>query len=334
MMLPVVNKYMLLVAVGTLALFEGCDVPFLPSAAFEPKMVVYCVLTTESDTQYVRVYGTYDPPDNDPAKNLEDHPVTDATVTISSDSALYQFHEGTVNRPDKSRYSTGIVAYVSYPFRPARGVTYKLTVSSPTYGTATAVTTAPGVAQISTVNFFCMRAPYSCCCPWWDYGVQAQLSVQAKGFLVRAYAQYLASTPRGWELKRRQIPIRMESISLYQGTWEFLYPSIRRRSSYSAGYREGEVFPTETWAKFLENVIWASDGDGVRFQDVIFQVIQFDAALYDSYSVANLFRDPYSQRLDEADYTNISGGVGLFGSVAVDSIVSPLPESISRVGSR
>lgn len=77
---------------------------------------------------------------------------------------------------------------------------------------------------------------------------------------------------------------------------------------------------------------WASDGDGVRFQDVVFQVIQFDAALYNNYSVENLFRDPYTIRLDEADYTNILGGVGVFGSLAVDSTVRALPEQISRPG--
>jgi len=61
-------------------------------------------------------------------------------------------------------------------------------------------------------------------------------------------------------------------------------------------------------------------------------VIQFDAALYNNYSVENLFRDPYTIRLDEADYTNILGGVGVFGSLAVDSTVRALPEQISRPG--
>jgi hypothetical protein len=293
-------------------------------------MVVYCVLTTESDTQYVRVYSTYDPPDNDPAKNLEDHPVTDATVTISSDSALYQFHQIVVERADTSRYASDITAYVSYPFKPARGTTYKLTVSSPSLGTATAVSTVPGIAQVSLVNSFCLRDPYHY--GTWDYGVQAVLSPQAKGFLAQAYVEYLASTPQGWQLKRRQIPTAMIVISKYRGTWEFFYPKVRRRASYNVGYQEGEVFSVLQWIKFLENVIWFSDGDGVQFQDVVAKLIQFDQHLYDSYSVANLFRDPYSVRIDEADYTNISGGVGLFGSEAVDSALSVLPTTISRPG--
>jgi len=324
--------YILFTAVAGVVLlfFEACDVPFSPSAPFQPRMVVYCVLTTESDTQYLRVCSTYDPPDNDPAKNLEDHPVTDATVTISSDSALYQFQKTTVQRADTSRYASGIVAYVSYPFRPARGTTYRLTVSSPSIGTATSVSTVPGVAQVSPVNFFCLRDPYRY--GLWDYGIQAVLSPQAKGFLARLEVEYLALTPQGWQLKRRQIPVAMRVISKYRGTWEFFHPEVRRRSSYNAGYREAEVFSVLEWIKFLENVIWFSDGDGVQFQDVVLKVIQFDQPLYDNYSVANLFRDPYSVRIDEADYTNISGGVGLFGSQAVDSTVSVLPEHISRPG--
>jgi len=323
--------YILLTAgAGLLFLFDGCDVPFSPSAPFHPKMVTYCVLTSDSDTQYVTVYTTYNPPDDDPSKNLEDLPVTDASVTISSDSALHQFQMTIVERPNKSRYATDIVADVSYPFRPARRKTYRLSVSSPTLGTATAVTTVPGVAQVSPANFFCMREPYRY--GLWDYGVQAELSGEAKGFLARIYVRYLASTPQGWQLKRRQVPLAMRSTSKWMGMWELIYPRIRRRVSYNVGYRESETFFTLEWIKFLENVIWFSDGDGVRFQDVVFQVIQFDAALYNNYSVANLFRDPYTIRLDEADYTNILGGVGVFGSLAVDSTVRALPEQISRPG--
>jgi len=307
----------------------SCDESFNPSAPFQPRMVVYSVLTTESDTQYVRVYSTYNPSGNDPSTNPDEIPVTDAIVTISSDSALYQFQKTVVQRVDKSRYASDIVAYMSYPFKLARGKTYKLTVISPTLGTATAVTTVPGTASISARNFFALADPYKNAYVE-RYGVNVYLSEEAKAFLVRIYVDYLASTPQGWQSKRRQIPVVMKAISLWQGTWEYIYPVVKRRQWSSARYQESELFTIDAWIKMLENEIWLYDGYGVRFLQAVIHVIQFDEPLYNYYGVANISRDRYSVRIDEPDYTNMRGSVGVFGSAAVDSIAYALPETITR----
>jgi hypothetical protein len=294
-------------------------------------MVVYCVLTTESDTQYVRVYSTYNPPDNDPSTNLDEIPVTDANVTISSDSALYQFQKTVVQRVDKSRYASDIVAYLSYPFKLARGKTYRLTVTSPTLGTATATATVPSVASISPSNFFAVADPYKNAYVE-RYGVNVYLSAQAKAFLVRIYVDYLASTPQGWQQKRKQIPIVMRAISRYMGTWEYIYPVVKRRQWSNARYQESELFTIGGWIRMLEDDIWLYDGYGVRFLQAVIHVIQFDEPLFNYYGVANISRDRYSVRIDEPDFSDIQRGVGVFGSAAVDSIAYAMPETISRPG--
>jgi len=288
-------------------------------------MVVYSVLTTDRDTQYVRVYCTYNPSGNDPLTNHDEIPVTDANVTISSDSALYQFQKTVVQRVDKSRYASDIVAYMSSPFRLARGKTYRLTVTSPTLGTATATTTVPGAASISAINFIALADPYYARVQ--GYGLDVILSPQAKAFLTRIYVDYLASTPQGWQLKRRQIPVVMKPLSRYMGTWDFIYPVVKRRG---VGPSETQGFTTGGWINMLENVIWLYDGAGVTFQQAVFYLIQFDEALYNYYGVANISRDKYSVRIDEPDFSNIQGGVGVFGSSGVDSIAYALPETITR----
>jgi hypothetical protein len=333
------SRMVSLIAAGVLfSLFEGCDSSFNASAPFQSRMVVYSVLTNESDTQYVRVYGTYNPPDNDPSKNLDEQSVTDADVRVSSDSALYQFRKIVLQRPDTSRYASDIVAYMCYPFRLARGKKYTLTVTSPSLGVATGATTVPGVAQVGPVNFSCLSDPYHSLAQMiTNYAVEAVLSSQAKGYLAQIYVDYMATTvhPGVYQFKRRQIPSVVRIISKYQGTWEYIYPAIRRRASNNAGYRETELFNTAAWIFMGESDIFVYDGSGSLFLQAVFQVIQFDPPLYDTYSVAHLFRDRYSVRLDEADYTNISGGIGLFGSIAVDSSLWALPEHpFSQVGRR
>jgi hypothetical protein len=295
-------------------------------------MVIYSVLTTESDTQYVRIYTSYNPPENDPSKNPDEESVTDATVRVSSDSSVYEFQQIVLQRPDTSRYSSSIVAYACYPFRPARGKTYRLSVSSPTLGAATAVTTVPGVASISPLNFFCLSSPFHGSSE--TYGVQVILSSQAKGFLAKIYVDYLATTvDGGYKFKRREIPKAAKLISAWQGTWEYFYPAIRRKTMVNAGDAEVEVFSTDAWIMLLTKDIAVEDGLGSLFEQAVFQVVQFNPPLYDNYGTANLFRDPFSVRLDEADYTNISGGTGVFGSLAVDTTVRALPEHLLPAGS-
>jgi len=322
------SRYILLTAAAVwLLLFQSCDESFSSSAPFQPRMVVYSVLTTESDTQYVRVYCTYNPPDNDPSKNQDEQSVTDAAVTISSDEGLHQFQKIVVQRPDTSRYASNIIAYVSYPFRPTRGRTYRLNVSSPTLGFATGATTVPGVAQISPSNFVCLVNPYVTRDE--NYGLNVYLSGQAKAFLARIYVDYLAPTPRGFQARRRQVPIlvRPNSTGTYE-TYELVYPVVKRRQSTNPKYPDAQTFPAEGWYDMLENVIAFEDGGNSLFVQAVFQVIQFDAPLYNYYGVANSARDSLSIRLDERDYTNIYRGVGVFGSLAVDSSVSALPQHI------
>jgi hypothetical protein len=298
-------------------------------------MVVYSVLTTDSDTQYVRVYSTYNPPDNDPSKNQDETMVSDAQVSVSGDGgSTFTFQPTTIQRPDTSRYASNIIAYVSYPFRPTRGRTYRLNVSSPTLGFATGATTVPGVAQISLTNFVCLVNPYVT--RGENYGVNVYLSGQAKAFLARTYVDYLAPTPRGFQARRRQVPILVKpnSTGTYE-TYELVYPVVKRRQSTNPKYPDTQTFPVEGWYDMLENVIAFEDGRNSLFVQAVFQVIQFDAPLYDYYGVANSARDSLSIRLDERDYTNIYRGAGVFyrgagvfGSLAVDSSVSALPQHI------
>jgi len=62
-----------------------------------------------------------------------------------------------------------------------------------------------------------------------------------------------------------------------------------------------------------------------RWTNVVFILAQVDLHLYNYYNVANAFRDPYSTRIDQPDYTNIGGGVGVFESMVHDSAFFTFP---------
>ena len=81
------------------------------------------------------------------------------------------------------------------------------------------------------------------------------------------------------------------------------------------------------YAYTLRKII-ADYGD-VYFRQANCYLVQTDQALYVYYNVANGFRDAFSIRMDQPDYSNIEGGLGVFGSYNVDKKSYELPSIIS-----
>ena len=353
---------LLLVLGFALACLMSCDTSFNPSAPFQPRMVVYCVLTTNVDTQYVRVYSTYNPPDNDPTMNPGETSVKDAQVSITEEGgSTFDFQPITLPRAPGSRYTGDITAYAAYPFRATEEKTYTLTVSSPTFGMVTAKTTVPGQGKVSPVNGFALADP---CFSGQDFGVSAILSSEAKGFLVRIYADYLSPTIYGgFEPHRLEIPQRIQAVSAYRGIYKEVFPHpMPRTDAYLVPVYIGMIrkFQTEERVPYNSRAFCqkvdqlypsmpppelipgadGSSGSGeglpvqpaqecVQFQQAVFYLVQFDTPLWNYYKLANAYQDQYSVRTDEPDYTNLKNGIGVFGSMAVDSLVWPyLPRII------
>lgn len=51
----------------------------------------------------------------------------------------------------------------------------------------------------------------------------------------------------------------------------------------------------------------------------VLKILQTDAAIYDFYSISNGFNDPLTMRTEKPVYTNVTGGLGFFGSASYDS---------------
>lgn len=209
---------------------SGCNEAFSPTAPFEPKMVIYSVLTTESDTQFVRIYSSYKPPSNQSIENSEENYVTDATVTISDSANTYRLQPITIPRPDKSKYQNDIKAYYIYPFRPARNKTYTLGVSSPTYGKTTVNCTIPGNASFGVPFPGPFQEP---CNVRGDIQARFRLAPNTIAFLVRFYVYYDAyDYDIGKIVERKyEIPINIRPINPQYAIFARTYPKITRRTT-------------------------------------------------------------------------------------------------------
>lgn len=305
---------------------SGCNEAFSPSAPFEPKMVIYSILTTQSDTQYVRIYSSYKPPENQSNQSSEEIYVTDASVTISDSATVYRLQPISIPRVDKSRYQNDIKAYYIYPFRPARNKTYTLDITSPTYGKTTVNCTIPGNALFGVPFPEPFQDP---CNVRGDIQARFRLAPNTTAFLARFFIYHDAyDYDIGKIVERKyEIPINIRPINPQYAIFARTYPKITRRTTLSNLNPRiaNPIQPEEgaSWFKYAYSTettqLWFFTV-GLNFKRAVFYLIQFDQAYYNYYQTVNQFQDRYTVRVDEPDFSNINGGFGLFSGITVDSV--------------
>jgi len=296
-----------------LLMSSGCENSFDPRGPYQKQLVVYSVLSSSSDSQFVRIYTTYNPSGVDPAGNTADTYVRKATVTLTDDSATYKLRDTSITRVDKSRYTDDIGAYIAYPCRTRRGKTYTLSVASD-QGNVSATVGVPGTGLLIPDNSFILKAPdrYN-----EDVTVTIRVSPLTRGYVVRLYLDYLVQEGGVWVHRRDEIP--NSAVSSSDAIVQYSYPTLTRRTSEVPEPYINVHFPITVYTPFFAKNVGRYGTDGYKIVSATYILTQVEANLYKYFNLANGFQDPFSIRTDQPDYSNIHGGLGIFGAMTVDS---------------
>ena len=108
------------------------------------------------------------------------------------------------------------------------------------------------------------------------------------------------------------------------GTRVYYYPVMRRRitSGLVTDKEESEMFVFDKKAYFdkIGEILSSHPVGTVHIKYALAVLTQVDRDLYAYSKTVNGFEDPFSIRTDLPDYTNISGGHGIFGAMVDDSV--------------
>ncbi len=305
--------------VAYISLIGGCEDSFSPKGVYKDRMVVYAILSLNTNTQYVRLFTTYNPPGFDPLENSVDNPIDDAVVTVSEGALVVRYRDTLMTRTDKSRYKDDLRAYVAFPFRVQPGKSYDLNITSLKYGVATGSLTMPERGRISVVNRYVLKGGGN---ENEDLGVIAWIGYDTRGFMIRYYLDYDVLDGSAWVNHLVEMP---SAVLLWTDTLKkYDYPRLRRRSDLPQD-RFGEmpelIYLSRMAYELRMNDIKAQyPTDKIRIKGVWFILTQAEKNLYTYFSIANAFQDEYSIRLDLPDWTNIQGGYGVFGGMVEDSL--------------
>jgi hypothetical protein len=310
---------LLLMSVLFVVIFTGCESPFTPKGPYTDRMVVYGILTNRCDTQYVRVYSTYDPAGSDPRTHTSDNALLNANILVGNGAVPFRFQQEFIPRLDKSRYTDDILVYDSYPFKLETGKTYSLSVTTENYSPATSTVTVPKSGRIQVLNAYILNGGGSEDEQLVIFGWIRELTY---GVLMRLFFIYDVLEGNSWVTHREEIPNGI--FTKDDGSNIFFFPILARRmtSDLIKDKEENETFVFARRAYFASlGAIYARyPARGVHVKQALLVLTQVEQNLYTYSKLANGFQDPYSIRTDQPDYTNIAGGRGIFGAMVDDSM--------------
>jgi len=308
-----------------MAVCMSCDRSFDPRGALDRKPVVYALLSSNRDVQYVRVEQTYMPVGFDPLVYTADNFVPDAVVTISTQGVTTRLRDTMLVRSDTSRFKFPLRAYVIRPMKPTYGASYVVRVETSGFGTASqaiVMPTKPAVAiDASSIAIVDDPAGHP------DKASMLfpiSLGVGAFGFRGRMFVDYEVLIDGEWIAERVEIPASFAS-SDSQDIRYVIYPQFTRATSSgrAVGHHLNLVYQ-----KTLSEIAYTKyPSTKIVFNRVVYQLSQIDKNLYNYYLTTHSFEDPHSTRLDEPFFSGVAGGVGVIGAYTVDSLVHILPEN-------
>ncbi len=307
-------------------LAAGCSEAFDPTVSGPRPFGVFAVLHSGTDTQYVRLTQTSDP--TDPAPKIQSVP--NAVVTVLGPGGPFSYQPFV--RSGAPGTADSIVEYRATGFLPMRGGTYVLNVQTPSaVASATVVVPTNTVVPISMRDAFILSQPHT-------YPLEAPIVVSAAlanasmASMIRFLIEYEVNRNGVWEIERTEVPLVYTNISSDEDPAP-VYPTLTRRiNSPSVG---GGLPPPET--TFFTNVayertialIHARYGTpNLRMKRVLMVLVQADRNFFTYYAFANSFDDRFTIRVDQPDYSNMIGALGIFGSVATDTLAQNIPVNL------
>lgn len=313
------KNYLLLICFSFLVM--SCSDDFSPNGEYSPKLIVYSILDASKDTQYVRVYSSFDPKLYNPNSSSPTSNITGAVVKISDDSSEYVFRDTVVAVTSSSGTVESLQVYVAPKFVVKERKQYSLNVQAGTFPTATASSVSLELGQIFLFSTSLLFQPAAGQMITFDLYLGRNISAYMFTFVI----EYEVFKNNVWVTQFREVPISIVSDGNGKVTKRF-YPIPTLYAVGSSVYRNVKVFyGTENYTSVFNDINEEYVNQTYRFKSAHAILTQYDNDLFTYYSIANNFPGATTIRLDEPDYTNIANGYGVFGSMTKQTKTYGIP---------
>ena len=295
--------------IASIFLMISCNDQVDPKTTFAQVYSLNCVIRGDSSFQVATITRSYDVNGYDPKTNHEDPFIGGASVKVYYNDSVFVFRDTTMNRPAGSNYTMPMHYYYNSKLRPQSSAQIKIVATLPNGKILTASSETFAVSQfiIDRSSSFSIESsgviPQPISFSWQYLGSPIEYYVAPE--LVIFYSKNVSGTDVEMQKK---VPL------YYLNNQSPLYPPI--------GPDPGSIaFMMNVVDKAMEEI---SKGDpnkqNYTMEYAVFRLFILDKNLTTYYSANQTFLDEFSVRVSQPDYTNINGGLGIFGTYAVQQI--------------
>ena len=273
---------------------NSCEENFSPKADFAEKYILYCVMNVDSSKQTAVLLKSYDVDGFDPYTNTESSFVSGADIRIRQKDRVFFMKDTSAIIENVSRYEEPINFYCVNNFSASGNDSIEIIATLPSGKKLSGISKAP-----DDISF--------------DASSDRLLPPEEKNLFTFSWNSPESSR---WYLPKLEffyikdgithqkvIPVTYRSEN---GSWKPVYPVISNNN-----------YVNFTIAALDSSFAQISQGDpyksSYKILGAILSLLVFDQPLSNYYSTTNGFLDDFTVVLDETDYTNITGGLGILG---------------------
>jgi hypothetical protein len=295
-------KRIICLLILSLLINYSCEENFSPKGDFQQKYILTCVIRGDTSVQTATISKSYNVNGYDPYANTDDPFLKDAYIRIWAGDNVYFMKDSSIERSDTSRYKGPFHFFYLKDFVPGINAPLEIEAILPDGKTLEASTTLPEAVEwnytnVDTSDTNAFRIPSLTN----DYFSFSWFRGSSLGWYLPRYVLIYSKLVNGVE-ERHQVLVPEK----YENN-EPVYPSPTKNTVVSFNNSSlDSVF----------HQISAGDPDKSHYKIYtgILELLVFDENLSKYYSSTNGYLDDYTIRLDETDYTNVNGGLGIFGS--------------------
>jgi hypothetical protein len=310
------QKVAIVIAVSVLLFAAGCEEPFNPKVPARDEYVLQCfieaTLGRPSSTAIALLARVYDVDGFDPSVNTTDPSVAGAAMTMTLNGQVYPMMDTLRFNPDSLRYGSKQLYYRGRVPRPAPSDHISISARLPDGRTLNAQTDAPPIRGFQSSFDFPNGITTKMNFPpdvknWvlsWDNGT----AIDPHLFFPQLVINY-TKTEDSVEVPGTVV-VPQKYLAGMNGSTP-LYPSYTMETSL--------VFEFAAIDSAMASI---SAGDPQKgkygVHTVWFVVMEYDTPLSKYYSSVHGSLDQFSIRVDQPVYSNIGGGIGIFGTFYVN----------------
>ena len=287
---------LLIISVMVVALLSNsCEENFSPKTDFQEKYILYSIINADSSVQTAVLQKSYDVQGFDPYINTTDPSIQGADIRIRQGDNVFFMRDTSTERSDTSRYNTPLRFYFTDEFFNSGNDSLEIIATLPGGKRLYAITNLPTTIEFDTASDRLLPPEDEELFAFYWIG-----PTSTHWYLPKFVFYYKKNGVRF----AKEVPV---TYNFENGKWVETYPKITnnavvrfRVSSLDSAFEQiSRGDPDKSSYKILSGVL---------------TLLVFNESLSNYYSSTNGFLDDFTIRIDESDYTNVDGGLGIFGS--------------------